>query len=128
MRNATGPWANHGCQEETARTKHALDVEKRRVTIRDVVKGGDYADRVEGVVPKRQPRRVLDPDVDAFPGKNVDARTASVGADEIVVAASKVEKTPSDEREHDTEPPALERVHPARRERDVASAFRRKSA
>lgn len=116
MRNATGPRANHRCQEETARTKHALDVEKRRLTVRDVIEGGHDADRVEGVVAKRQPRRVLDPDVDAFPGKHVGARAASVSADQIVVTASKVEKTPSDEREHDTEPPALERVHPAWRE------------
>jgi hypothetical protein len=113
MRDATGPRANHGCQEDAARTQDAFDVEKSRLTIRDVVERGHHTDRVEGLIAKRQPRRVLDPDVDTFPGKHVGTGTASVGADEIVIAASQVEKTPTDEREHDAEPPALERIHPA---------------
>ena len=116
MRNATRPRADHGCQEETARPQHAFDVEKSSLTIRDVVQRGHHADRVERIVAKRQPRRVPDPDVDALPGKHVGPRTASVGADEIVVAASKVEKTATDERQNDAKPPALERIHPSWRE------------
>src|SRR4029453_10862514 len=118
------PRADHGCQEETARPQHAFDVEKSSLTIRDVVQRGHHADRVERIVAKRQPRRVPHPRGHSFPGKHVGPPPAPVSADEIVVAASKVEKTTTDERQNDAKPPVLERIHPSWREGAEGSLVR----
>ena len=116
MREPAGPRSDHRGQEEPARSEHAHHREERRLPVRDVVEGRHHTHGVEGTVAEWQLSRISDPDVDAFPGKDVNAKAESVGATEVVVSAGKVEEAPADEWQHHAVSPRLKKVHTAPRE------------
>jgi hypothetical protein len=97
MRDAAGPRSDHGCEKDTAWSKHPHHVEKGRSAIRNVIERRDDTHGVERTVAKRQSRGIPDPDVDAVPGKHVSAGAGSMGAYEIVVPAGQIEEPPSHE-------------------------------